>query len=195
MVVGSVAFDTVITPYGRVDDALGGAATYFAVAASYFCPVRVVAVVGNDFSAEHEAVLLERSVDTSGIERAPGRTFRWGGEYSWNLNERKTLFTELNVLRDLRAGAASGVSRHPLCVPGEHCAAAAAVRPGAGGEAGVGGARYDELLDRGLTRGAENNPATRRHPGHKRRGGARIGRCLQPRRSRQVDSGRWDRPA
>ncbi len=97
VVVGSVAFDTVITPYGRVDDALGGAATYFAVAASYFCPVRVVAVVGNDFSAEHEAVLLERSVDTSGIERAPGRTFRWGGEYSWNLNERKTLFTELNV--------------------------------------------------------------------------------------------------
>lgn len=97
VVVGSVAFDTVITPYGRVDEALGGAATYFAVAASYFCPVKVVAVVGDDFGAEHEAVLLTRGVDTSGIERVPGRTFRWGGEYSRNLNERKTLFTELNV--------------------------------------------------------------------------------------------------
>ena len=97
VVVGSVAFDTVITPYGRVDDALGGAATYFAVAASYFCPVQVVAVVGDDFGVEHEDVLTARGVDISGIERAPGRTFRWGGEYSWNLNERKTLFTELNV--------------------------------------------------------------------------------------------------
>jgi sugar/nucleoside kinase (ribokinase family) len=97
VVVGSVAFDTVITPYGRVDEALGGAATYFAVAASYFCPVKVVAVVGDDFGAEHEAVLSTRGVDTSGIERVPGRTFRWGGEYSLNLNERKTLFTELNV--------------------------------------------------------------------------------------------------
>ncbi|HJO02468.1 MAG TPA: PfkB family carbohydrate kinase [Acidobacteriota bacterium] len=97
MVVGSVAFDTVITPYGRVDDALGGAATYFAVAASYFCPVQVVAVVGDDFGAEHESVLSERGVDTRGIERAAGPTFRWGGEYSWNLNERQTLFTELNV--------------------------------------------------------------------------------------------------
>ena len=97
VVVGSVAFDTVITPYGRVDDALGGAATFFAVAASYFCPVQVVAVVGDDFGPQHEAVLSERGVDTSGIERAAGKTFRWGGEYSWNLNERQTLFTELNV--------------------------------------------------------------------------------------------------
>ena len=99
VVVGSIAFDTVVTPYGRVDDALGGAATYFAVAAAYFSPVQVVAVVGDDFSMEHEAVLLEPGVDTRGIERAAGRTFRWGGEYSWNLNERQTLFTELNVFQ------------------------------------------------------------------------------------------------
>lgn len=97
VVVGSVAFDTVVTPYGKVEEALGGAATYFAVAASYFCPVQVVAVVGEDFGAEHEGVFTERGVDIAGIRRADGDTFRWGGEYSWNLNERETLFTELNV--------------------------------------------------------------------------------------------------
>jgi sugar/nucleoside kinase (ribokinase family) len=97
VVVGSIAFDTVITPYGRVEDALGGAATYFAVAASYFCPVQVVAVVGEDFTSSHEGVFRERGVDIEGIVRQSGSTFRWGGEYSWNLNERETLFTELNV--------------------------------------------------------------------------------------------------
>ena len=97
VVVGSVAFDTVVTPFGRVDDALGGAATFFSVAASYFSPVKVVAVVGDDFGAEEEEVFSRHSIDTAGIERAEGRTFRWGGEYSRNLNERQTLFTELNV--------------------------------------------------------------------------------------------------
>lgn len=102
VVVGSIALDTVVTPYGKVDDALGGAATYFAVAASYFCPVQVVAVVGTDFAAEHEEVFRERGVDIEGIEHADGETFRWGGEYSWNLNERETLFTELNVFESFR---------------------------------------------------------------------------------------------
>ncbi len=97
LVVGSVAFDTIATPSGRVNDILGGAATYFALAASYFTEVRVVAVVGEDFAAEHEAVLKKRGVDTRGIERAPGKTFRWGGQYLDNLNEAKTDFTELNV--------------------------------------------------------------------------------------------------
>ena len=97
LVVGSVAFDTIATPSGRVNDILGGAATYFALAASYFTEVRVVAVVGEDFTAEHEAVLKKRGVDTRGIERAPGKTFRWGGQYFDNPNEAKTDFTELNV--------------------------------------------------------------------------------------------------
>ena len=100
VVVGSVALDTVVTPYGRVEDALGGAATYFSVAASYFCPVQMVAVVGDDFTADHEAVLRERGVDVAGIARADGKMFRYGCEYSWNLNERTTLFTELNVFED-----------------------------------------------------------------------------------------------
>jgi sugar/nucleoside kinase (ribokinase family) len=97
LVVGSVAFDTIATPSGRVTDILGGAATYFALAASYFTEVRVVAVVGEDFTTEHESVLRKRGVDTRGIERMHGKTFRWGGQYLDNLNEAKTDFTELNV--------------------------------------------------------------------------------------------------
>jgi len=97
LVVGSVAFDDIATPSGRRQNVLGGAATYFALAASYFTDVRVVAVVGEDFSAEHEDVLKKRGVDTRGLQRSKGKTFRWGGQYLDNLNEAKTEFTELNV--------------------------------------------------------------------------------------------------
>ena len=97
LVVGSVAFDTIATPSGNVKDILGGAATYFALAASYFTQVRVVAVVGDDFVPKDEAVFKKRGVDTRGIERTAGKTFRWGGQYLDNLNEAKTDFTELNV--------------------------------------------------------------------------------------------------
>src|SRR5258707_13639473 len=97
LVVGSVAFDDIATPSGRVENILGGAATYFSLAASYFTDVRMVAVVGDDFAPEHENVLKSHGVDTRGIERAKGKTFRWGGQYLDNLNEAKTDFTELNV--------------------------------------------------------------------------------------------------
>jgi sugar/nucleoside kinase (ribokinase family) len=97
LVVGSVAFDSLETPHGRVDKVLGGAATYFALAASYFTDVRVIGVVGEDFLPEHEGVLLRRGVDTRGIERAPGLTFHWTGAYSGTLNEAQTLKTDLNV--------------------------------------------------------------------------------------------------
>src|SRR6266566_8460291 len=97
LAVGSVAFDNIVTPSGRADNVLGGSATYFSLAASYFTDVRVVAVVGDDFTAEHESVLRNRGVDTKGIEHAKGKTFRWGGQYLDNLNEAKTDFTELNV--------------------------------------------------------------------------------------------------
>ena len=100
LVVGSVAFDTITTPSGRVDDILGGAATYFSLAASYFTDVRMVAVVGDDFTSQHENVLKKRGIDTRGIERAAGKTFRWGGQYLDNLNEAKTDFTELNVFQN-----------------------------------------------------------------------------------------------
>src|SRR6202035_5465657 len=97
VVVGSVAFDDVTSPSGSVKGILGGAATYFSLAASYFTEVRMVAVVGEDFGPEHEAVLKKRGVDTRGIERTQGKTFRWGGQYLDNLNEATTDFTELNV--------------------------------------------------------------------------------------------------
>jgi sugar/nucleoside kinase (ribokinase family) len=97
LAVGSIAFDSIATPSGRVDNVLGGSATYFSLSASYFTDVRVVAVVGEDFTAEHENVLKKRKVDTRGIEHAKGKTFRWGGQYLENLNEAKTDFTELNV--------------------------------------------------------------------------------------------------
>ncbi len=97
LAVGSIAFDTIATPAGRVENMLGGSATYFSLAASYFTQVRVVAVVGEDFTSEHENVLKKRGVDTRGIQHAQGKTFRWGGQYLDNLNEAKTDFTELNV--------------------------------------------------------------------------------------------------
>ena len=97
LAVGSIAFDTIATPAGTVENALGGSATYFSLSASYFTDVRMVAVVGEDFTAEHENILKKRKIDTRGIEHAKGKTFRWGGQYMENLNEAKTDFTELNV--------------------------------------------------------------------------------------------------
>jgi sugar/nucleoside kinase (ribokinase family) len=97
LAVGSIAFDSIATPAGRVENVLGGSATYFSLAASYFTEVRVIAVVGDDFARNHEDVFKRRGVDTRGIERAPGKTFRWGGQYLESLNEAKTNFTELNV--------------------------------------------------------------------------------------------------
>jgi sugar/nucleoside kinase (ribokinase family) len=97
LVVGSVAFDDISSPSGSVQNELGGAATYFALAASYFTKVRVVAVVGDDFTAEHENIFHAHGIDTRGIEHAPGASFHWGGQYLDNLNEAKTTFTDLNV--------------------------------------------------------------------------------------------------
>jgi len=97
VVVGSVAFDTLETPSGKRERVLGGAATHFALAASFFADVRVVGVVGEDFLPEHEAVLTDKGVDTRGIERAAGKSFHWTGNYLTDLNEATTLATDLNV--------------------------------------------------------------------------------------------------
>lgn len=97
LVVGSVAFDALETPYGKVDRTLGGAASYFALAASYFTPVRVVAIVGDDFTEKERAVFRGRRIDLAGLEQAPGKTFFWSGRYSKTLSERTTLATDLNV--------------------------------------------------------------------------------------------------
>ena len=102
LVVGSVAYDTVRTPFGAVTEVLGGSAAYFAVAAAFFADVRLVAVVGEDFAEEHLQLLRERGVDLEGLSRVPGRTFRWRGEYGFDLNEAKTLETHLNVFATFR---------------------------------------------------------------------------------------------
>ena len=96
-VVGSVAFDSVETPSGRYDRKLAGAATYFALAASFFTEVRVIAVVGDDFGPEQEALFKAHNIDTRGIEHTAGKSFFWEGSYLENLNEAKTHNTELNV--------------------------------------------------------------------------------------------------
>ncbi len=97
LVVGSVAFDSLETPSGKRERVLGGAATHFALAASFFTKVRVVGVVGEDFLPEHEAVLTDKGIDTTGIERAPGKSFHWTGSYVKDMNAAETLATDLNV--------------------------------------------------------------------------------------------------
>src|SRR5262249_55591670 len=97
LVVGSVALDSVRTPYGEVNEALGGSASYFSLSASHFAPVRIVAVVGDDFPEQHRRTFAQRSIDLSGLETARGRTFRWSGEYTAELGHARTLETQLNV--------------------------------------------------------------------------------------------------
>jgi sugar/nucleoside kinase (ribokinase family) len=97
LVVGSVALDSIRTPYGEVEEALGGSASYFALSASHFAPVRIVAVVGEDFPEAHRALLSGHGADLSGLETAAGRTFRWRGEYAADLGHAHTLETQLNV--------------------------------------------------------------------------------------------------
>ena len=97
LVVGSVALDTVETPFGKAEEALGGSATYFSTAASFYAPVKLVAVVGEDFPAHHLEFLRNRRVDLAGLQATPGRTFRWSGYYEFDLNAAHTRDTQLNV--------------------------------------------------------------------------------------------------
>jgi len=97
VVIGSVAYDGVETPHGNVERMLGGSCTYIALAASYFSPVKIVAVVGDDFAQEDTDLLASRGVDLAGLERAAGKTFFWKGVYSADMNDRETLVTDLNV--------------------------------------------------------------------------------------------------
>ena len=102
LVVGSVAYDALESPYGKVERTLGGAATYFAVAASFFTHVNLVAVVGDDFHTKDEAILRKRNIDIEGMERTAGKCFFWSGRYTENLNDRVTLATDLNVFADFK---------------------------------------------------------------------------------------------
>lgn len=100
LVVGSVFFDSIETPRGKVDRALGGAATYFSVAASFFTPVQMVATVGEDFPSDEIDFLSQRGVDLTGLQVRPGRTGYWAGRYHEDMNQRDTLDLQLNVFAD-----------------------------------------------------------------------------------------------
>jgi sugar/nucleoside kinase (ribokinase family) len=102
LVVGSVALDSVATPFGQVEEVLGGSATYFSTSAGYFTDVRLVAVVGEDFPEVHRQFLSTRRIDLSGLQTVPGRTFRWKGRYGYDLNQAHTLDTQLNVFESFR---------------------------------------------------------------------------------------------
>ena len=102
LVVGSVALDSVETSRGRRDEILGGAACYSCYAASFFAPTRLVGVVGSDFPTAHEDLLRSHGIDLAGLERVPGRTFRWAGRYAADFNTRTTLDTQLNVFETFK---------------------------------------------------------------------------------------------
>ena len=113
-VVGSVALDSVTTPFGKVREVLGGSATYFSYAASFFTTVRLVATVGDDFPAEHLRLLKERGIDVTGLQTSRGRTFRWVGEYGFDLNEARTIDTQLNVFADFKPMLPSSLKKTPF---------------------------------------------------------------------------------
>ncbi len=102
LVVGSVAFDSISTPFGQVEDILGGSACYFSTSASFFTDVNLVAVIGEDFPQEHIDFLKSRNVNLDGLQQVPGQTFRWKGRYEYDLNEAHTLETHLNVFENFK---------------------------------------------------------------------------------------------
>ena len=113
LVVGSVALDSVETPFGKVQEALGGSATYFSYSASFFTAVHLLATVGEDFPEAHLKLLADRGIDIRGLQTSKGRTFRWTGQYSYDLNEAKTLDTQLNVFAEFRPVLNEGMGRTP----------------------------------------------------------------------------------
>jgi sugar/nucleoside kinase (ribokinase family) len=114
LVVGSVALDTVETPFGKVQEVLGGSATYFSYSASFFARVQLVGPIGQDFPAQHVRLLEQRNIEVAGLQAAPGRTFRWAGQYGYDLNDATTLDTQLNVLADFRPALGPDLRRVPF---------------------------------------------------------------------------------
>src|ERR1051325_9354597 len=118
VVVGSVAYDGVETPHGKVDRMLGGACTYIALAASFFTRPHIVAVVGDDFAQQDVDFLSSRGIDLAGLERVRGKTFFWAGIYSHDMNERETVTTELNVFADFQPKLPDLYRRQPYLLLG-----------------------------------------------------------------------------
>ncbi len=118
IVVGSVAYDGVETPHGKVDRMLGGAATYISLSASYFTKVGVVAVVGEDFSQEDHDLMAGHGVDLEGLERVAGKSMYWKGKYTPDMNDRDTLVTELNVFADFEPKLPDSYKDHEYLLMG-----------------------------------------------------------------------------
>jgi sugar/nucleoside kinase (ribokinase family) len=118
LIVGSIAFDDLDMPTGSFRDVLGGAATYSSLAASFLAPSRVVGVVGTDFPEVHIAALQKRNIDTAGVERVAGKTFRWHGKYSKDLSSRESLDTQLNVFADFRPKIPASYKASPFVLLG-----------------------------------------------------------------------------
>jgi sugar/nucleoside kinase (ribokinase family) len=118
VVVGSVAYDAVETPHGRVDRMLGGACTYIALSAAYFTKVNIVGVVGDDFDPADEQFLRGKEIDLEGLERVPGKTFFWSGVYSEDMNDRTTLQTDLNVFADFQPKLPASYRTQPYLLLG-----------------------------------------------------------------------------
>ena len=149
LVVGSVAYDALESPYGKVERTLGGAATYFSISASFFTHVNLVAIVGEDFHPKDEAIFHKRSIDIEGLERAAGKCFFWAGRYSENLNERVDSGHGAQCLRRLQTSAARKISQFQVRVPRQHRSVLAARRLEAGQRHPEAcGHGYHELLDR-----------------------------------------------
>jgi sugar/nucleoside kinase (ribokinase family) len=118
VVVGSVAYDGVETPHGRVERMLGGACTYISLASSYFAKTKIVAVVGDDFAKEDEQFLANHGIDLEGLEHVPGKTFFWAGVYSADMNDRTTLRTDLNVFADFHPKLPASYLQTPYLILG-----------------------------------------------------------------------------
>ena len=118
VVVGSVAYDGVETPHGRVERMLGGACTYISLASSYFAKTKIVAVVGDDFAKEDEQFLANHGIDLEGLEHVPGKTFFWAGVYSDDMNDRTTLRTDLNVFADFHPKLPDSYLQTPYLILG-----------------------------------------------------------------------------
>jgi sugar/nucleoside kinase (ribokinase family) len=114
LAVGSVAFDTIKNPFGEAVHVVGGSATYFSVAASFFTDVRLVAVVGADFGEREASVFSGRPIDLAGLQSVPGETFRWKGEYGFDLNTRETIYTKLNVFEQFQPAIPAGYRNSPF---------------------------------------------------------------------------------
>jgi len=103
IIIGTIGYDTIETPFGRLEKALGGSATYASIAASFFAKPGIVAIVGEDFKQEHRQLLSSRGISLTGLKQVAGKTFAWGGKYEFDMNEAKTQFTDLNTLLEFDA--------------------------------------------------------------------------------------------